>query len=54
VFLGFWISYSFDIPSGAAIVSVSIIILVIVALVKKARIASVKKRGAADPGTDLR
>ena len=35
VFLGLWIAYSFNIPSGAAIVSVNIIILVIVSIIKR-------------------
>ncbi|XMB71764.1 metal ABC transporter permease [Mycoplasmatota bacterium WC30] len=35
VFFGLWLAYSVTIPSGAAIVSVNIIILLIVAIVKK-------------------
>ncbi|MBI9008926.1 MAG: metal ABC transporter permease [Tenericutes bacterium] len=35
VFFGLWAAYSFKIPSGAAIVSVSIIILIIIAMVKR-------------------
>jgi zinc transport system permease protein len=35
VILGLWIAYSFRIPSGAAIVSVNIIILVIVAMARR-------------------
>jgi zinc transport system permease protein len=35
VFLGLWIAYSFRIPSGAAIVSVNIIILVVVAMMRR-------------------
>jgi zinc transport system permease protein len=35
VILGLWASYSFDIPSGAAIVSISILILVVVVIVKR-------------------
>ena len=35
VFFGLWLAYSAGIPSGAAIVSVNIIILVVIAIVKK-------------------
>jgi len=35
VFLGLWLAYSFNIPSGAAIVSVNIIILIIVSIIKR-------------------
>jgi len=35
VFLGLWMAYSFNIPSGAAIVSVNIIILIIVSIIKR-------------------
>jgi zinc transport system permease protein len=35
VFLGLWIAYSFNIPSGAAIVSVNIIILMVVSIIKR-------------------
>ncbi len=35
VFIGLWMSYSLNIPSGAAIVSVSIFILLIVASIKR-------------------
>jgi zinc transport system permease protein len=35
VILGLWASYSFRIPSGAAIVSISILILVVVVIVKR-------------------
>ncbi|MDD3842222.1 MAG: metal ABC transporter permease [Candidatus Izemoplasmatales bacterium] len=36
VIIGLWASYSFHLPSGAAIVSVNVIILVVVALLRKA------------------
>jgi len=35
VFFGLWVAYSAKIPSGAAIVSVNIIILVIIAIIKR-------------------
>ena len=35
VFFGLWLAYTLNIPSGAAIVSINIIILLIVALTKK-------------------
>jgi len=54
VFLGLWVSYSFDIPSGAAIVSVEILILVAVAVIRKMSIANQKKRSKPDAGSDFR
>jgi zinc transport system permease protein len=44
VFLGLWIAYSFNIPSGAAIVSVNIIILVIVSVIKRIMIKRTLKK----------
>jgi zinc transport system permease protein len=35
VFFGLWLAYSLNIPSGAAIVSINIIILLVVAVTKK-------------------
>jgi len=47
VFFGLWLAYSLNIPSGAAIVSINIIILLVVAIVKriilKSRIAKMDK-----------
>jgi zinc transport system permease protein len=37
VFFGLWLSYSLNIPSGAAIVSINIIILLFVAIIKRIR-----------------
>jgi zinc transport system permease protein len=54
VFLGLWGSYSFNIPSGAAIVSVEIIILVAVALIRKANLAKAKKRNRPESNPDFR
>jgi len=35
VFFGLWLAYSLKIPSGAAIVSINIFILLVVSIVKK-------------------
>jgi zinc transport system permease protein len=35
VFFGLWLAYSLRIPSGAAIVSINIVILLVVAIIKK-------------------
>jgi zinc transport system permease protein len=47
VFFGLWLAYSLNIPSGAAIVSINIIILLFVAVIKKivlkSRIAKMDK-----------
>ena len=47
VFFGLWLAYSLNIPSGAAIVSINIIILLVVATIKriilKSRIAKMDK-----------
>jgi len=48
VFLGLWGAYSFNIPSGATIVSVNILILIIIAFAKRARLAAAKKRSKQD------
>ncbi len=53
VFIGLWAAYSLNIPSGAAIVSVNIIILVLVAIIKKSRASRTTKRVVADTGSDL-
>jgi len=47
VFFGLWMAYSLKIPSGAAIVSVNIVILLVVTLIKrivqKSQIAKMNK-----------
>jgi len=54
VFLGLWGAYSFNIPSGATIVSVNILILIIIAFAKRARLAAAKKRSKQDALPDSR
>ncbi len=44
VFFGLWLSYSFLIPSGASIVSVNVLILLLVSLVKKIALAKQLKK----------
>ncbi len=53
VFLGLWGAYSFNIPSGAAIVSVNILILVLIAVIRRARLAAVKKHSKQETPNEI-
>lgn len=50
VFFGLWMAYSFNVPSGAAIVSVNVIILLLVSFVRK---ISVKKPPTNQTSSDV-
>jgi len=49
VIFGLWASYSLHLPSGAAIVSINVIILIVVALIRRAIMKRTRARHTIDP-----